>query len=418
MQINRKLRDVAEIARKMSFQEARFQETKEPGGERLCLEHQEALKLFCEVDETPICLICRESRAHKAHSVLPIAESAKDYKDQILSQLEILKEKRKEILALKSSGGKESQELLTQTDAKRQKTVAGFKQLHQFLEEQERPQLARLEELDKEIVKRRDEHVAKLSEDIASLSALISEMEETCRQPASELLQDVRRTLNRCKREKLQNPVLFSPELKRRVWDSSQIDPFLETVMKLFKDALSAGPQFHTAKMTLDPDTAYPCLVLSEDRKSVRWEDKQQDLPDNPERFDPWRCVLGREGFTCGRHCWEVEVVDGQRWSVGVARESVGRKGEINISPEGGIWAVGQVGSQYKALTSPETPLSLSRPPRRIRVCLDRAGGQVTFLDANTEAPIFTFPQASFSGERIHPWFWVGVKSQLRLRPC
>ncbi|XP_074927809.1 LOW QUALITY PROTEIN: butyrophilin subfamily 1 member A1-like [Chelonoidis abingdonii] len=170
------------------------------------------------------------------------------------------------------------------------------------------------------------------------------------------------------------------------------------------------------AHVTLDPDTAHPNLVLSEDRKRVRRGDTRQDLPDNPERFDTEPCVLGCEGFTSGRHCWEVEVGAGQYWAVGVARESVGRQGRISHSPEGGIWAVECWGGLFQALTSPVTPLPLSRVPSRIRVCLDCDRGQVTFIDAGDEAPIFTFPPGSVPGERIRPWFWVWAGS-LRLCP-
>ncbi|XP_065419307.1 butyrophilin subfamily 2 member A2-like isoform X2 [Chrysemys picta bellii] len=171
------------------------------------------------------------------------------------------------------------------------------------------------------------------------------------------------------------------------------------------------------ANVTLDPETAYPQLVLSEDHKSVRYGDTRQDLPNNPERFGTERFVLGCEGFTSGRHCWEVEVGGGLLWAVGVARESVRRKGQISRSPEGGIWAVERCGGQFQALTSPVTPLPLSRAPSRIRVCLDCDRGQVTFIDAGDEAPIFTFPPGSVPGERIRPWFWVWLGSPLRLRP-
>uniref|UniRef100_A0A8C3F5N9 Butyrophilin subfamily 1 member A1-like n=1 Tax=Chrysemys picta bellii TaxID=8478 RepID=A0A8C3F5N9_CHRPI len=179
----------------------------------------------------------------------------------------------------------------------------------------------------------------------------------------------------------------------------------------------SCSDSLSPANVTLDPDTAHPHLVLSDGQKSVKWEDTEQDLPDDPERFDTARCVLGCEGFTSGRYCWEVEVGDGQYWAMGVARESVRRKGRIRLSPEEGIWAVGRCGGQFQALTSPVTPLSLSRAPSRIRVCLDCDWGQVTFIDAGDEAPIFTFPPGSIPGERIRPWFRVRPGPQLRLCP-
>ncbi|XP_039373463.1 butyrophilin subfamily 1 member A1-like [Mauremys reevesii] len=172
-----------------------------------------------------------------------------------------------------------------------------------------------------------------------------------------------------------------------------------------------------TATVTLDPDTAHPQLVLSEDHKSVTRGDTRQELPDNPERFDYWACVLGCEGFTSGRHCWEVDVGGRGLWAVGVARESVSRKGGISLNPDGGIWAVQRWKDQFQALSSPVTPLPLSRAPSRIRVYLDCDRGQVTFIDAGDEAPIFTFPPGSVPGERIQPWLRVWDRDT-RLRLC
>ncbi|XP_039373532.1 butyrophilin subfamily 1 member A1-like [Mauremys reevesii] len=168
--------------------------------------------------------------------------------------------------------------------------------------------------------------------------------------------------------------------------------------------------------VTLDPDTAHPKLVLSEDRKSVKWGGMWQDQSNNPERFDTMFCVLGCEGFTSGRHCWEVEVGDATFWAVGVAREPVRRKGWISRSPEGGIWAVEWWWGQFRALTNPVTLLPLSRVPKRIRVCLDCELGQVTFIDSGDDTQIFTFPPGSIPGKRIRPWLWV-LGPQLRLCP-
>ncbi|XP_039374042.1 zinc finger protein RFP-like isoform X2 [Mauremys reevesii] len=228
---------------------------------------------------------------------------------------------------------------------------------------------------------------------------------------------DFRKTVSGCEAGKFQQPVEISPELEKRLSDFSQENIVLMATLRKFKDTLLSEPEtgaHRQVTVTLDPDTAHPQLALSEDRRHVRWGHARQDLPDNPERFDTELCVLGYEGFTLGRHCWEMEVGDGERWAVGVARESVRRKGWISHNPEGGIWAVQRWGRQFQALTFPETPLPLSRVPRRIRVSLDCEWGQVAFFDADNEAPIFTFPPASFTGQRIRPWFWVWTGSRLR----
>uniref|UniRef100_A0A674K5S4 Uncharacterized protein n=1 Tax=Terrapene triunguis TaxID=2587831 RepID=A0A674K5S4_9SAUR len=412
---NRQLANVVEIAKRLSLQAV--------GEGGVCGRHQEALKLFCEEDQTPICVVCDKSRAHRAHTVVPIQEAAQEYKERIQARLKTLREEREKLLGLKVTGERNSREYLKQTQTERQKIVSEFQQLQQFLEEQERLLLAQLEKLDEEIVRIQNENVSELSEQISHLSELISEMEGKCKKPASEFLQ-VR--LNEKCRWVLQGSQLPS---QCRPPQPEEISPELEEQVSGFSQKMIKGSRNgnwdeplrlweENVNVTLDPDTAHPQLVLSEYWKTVRRGNTRQRLPNNPERFDTWPCVLGCEGFTSGRHCWEVEVGDGTFWAVGVARESVRRKGRISRSPEGGIWAVQRWGwGQFQALTSPVTPLPLSRAPSRIRVCLDCDQGQVTFIDAGDEAPIFTFLPGSVPGERIRPWFCV-CDTDTRLRLC
>ncbi|KFP40963.1 Tripartite motif-containing protein 7, partial [Chlamydotis macqueenii] len=127
--------------------------------------------------------------------------------------------------------------------------------------------------------------------------------------------------------------------------------------------------------VTLDPDTANARLVLSRDRRGVRWMDKRQDLPTTPQRFDASCCVLGCRGFTAGRRCWEVEVAGGRTWALGVARRSVPRKGWLEFRPEKGIWAMGRCGNRYRAFTSPVTTFPATGETGRVRVALDYGGG-------------------------------------------
>uniref|UniRef100_A0A8C4Y641 Zinc finger protein RFP-like n=1 Tax=Gopherus evgoodei TaxID=1825980 RepID=A0A8C4Y641_9SAUR len=374
LRANRQLANVVEIAKLLSLQAA-----KGARGDGVCERHQETLKLFCEEDQTPICVVCDRSRAHRAHTVVPIEEAAQEYKEKIQAHLRTLREEREKLL-----GFKEAKE----AETKRQKIVSEFQRLRQFLEEQERLLLAQLDKLDEEIVKIQNENVSKLSEQISHLSERISDMEGKCQKPASEFLQ-----------VRLSEKHSRSPHRKKRHHPNRALCPKGCDIPLLYPGA--------KVNVTLDPDTAHAILILSEDWKSVRWGDMRQRLQDNPERFDSDPCVLGCEGFTSGRHCWEVEVGGGRFWAVGVARESVRRKGEMNCNPNGGIWAVRRWWGQFRALTSPVTPLPLSWVPSRIRVCLDCDQGQVTFINAGDGAPIFTFPPAAFSRERIRPWLQV-----------
>ncbi|XP_075594460.1 butyrophilin subfamily 1 member A1 [Balearica regulorum gibbericeps] len=173
------------------------------------------------------------------------------------------------------------------------------------------------------------------------------------------------------------------------------------------------------AHVTLDADTAHPQLILSAGGKSVRRGDTRQAVPDNPERYDTYHCVLGQERFVSGRYFWEVDVgtVEGGVWAMGVAKESMKRKGWINPAPQDGILALFHCGGKYWALTFPDhTALVLTQMPRTIRVYLDFEGQKVAFFNIDNQDLLFTFPLTQLSGETIRPWFRVGPNAELNLK--
>ncbi|MBN3300524.1 A33 protein, partial [Amia calva] len=156
--------------------------------------------------------------------------------------------------------------------------------------------------------------------------------------------------------------------------------------------------------VTLDPNTAEARLILSEDKKQVKYGDQRQALPDNRERFNPIVNVLGKEGFTSGRHYWEVEVGMKTEWDLGVAEESINRKGRISLAPENGYWTVWlRNGDEYRALEDDSIPLNLSLRPRKIGVFVDYEAGQVSFYNVEARSHIYTFID-TFT-EKLYPFF-------------
>lgn len=164
--------------------------------------------------------------------------------------------------------------------------------------------------------------------------------------------------------------------------------------------------------VTLDPNTGSACLAVTPDLSSVS-VCEEQPLPDNPERFVSPQSILGSEGFSSGRHSWEVEVGDNSHWSLGVASGSFHRKewsrSDQNPSPPsdtepgGGLWTVSLSYGEYRISPGHSSPLTLRRSPRTVRIQLDWERGCLTFSDANDNALIYRFKK-QWSGS-LRPYF-------------
>lgn len=101
---NRQLADIVESIKTLRLQPWKAQE------ENLCETHQQKLQLFCEEDGEAICVVCRESRAHRAHPVLPVEEAAQSYKEKLQRALSHLRQELEEALVLASEEEKKTSE--------------------------------------------------------------------------------------------------------------------------------------------------------------------------------------------------------------------------------------------------------------------------------------------------------------------
>ncbi|XP_041928220.1 zinc-binding protein A33-like [Alosa sapidissima] len=374
------------------------------GSEVLCSLHSEKLKLFCLEDKQPVCVVCRDSKKHKNHNFSPIDEAALDRKEELKIKLQPLQKKMKTFKEVKLICDQTAAHVKTQSQTTERQITKVFLELHQFLQDEEAARIAALREEEEQKSQMMKKKIEKMSREISSLSDKIRAIEEKMGADDITFLQNYKSTVERAQCT-LQDPERVSGalinvakhlgNLKFRVWEKMQ-----ETVQY--------------TPVTLDPNTAHQQLHLSEDLTSVRRGDERRQLPDNPERFDWAASVLGSEGFNSGTHCWDVEVGENTRWSVGVMTESLQRKGDFTSMS--GRWFVWYNDGKYgaRAAPQPSTPLTVKQQKlQRIRVQLDWDRGELSFSDPDNNTHLHTLTH-TFT-ERVFPYFNGGRVSPLSI---
>ncbi|XP_060730879.1 butyrophilin subfamily 2 member A2-like isoform X3 [Tachysurus vachellii] len=164
----------------------------------------------------------------------------------------------------------------------------------------------------------------------------------------------------------------------------------------------------YAVDVTLDPDTAHPYLILSDDGKQVTRGDTRQNLPDTPQRFNSV-CVLGKQSFSSGRFYYEVQVSRKTAWILGVARENINRKEwSIIKTPQNGFWTVWMWNeNEYKACAGPSVPLTLREKVEVVGVFVDYEEGLVSFYDVKSRSHIYSFTGQTFT-KKLYPYFRPG----------
>ncbi|XP_034397689.1 zinc-binding protein A33-like [Cyclopterus lumpus] len=363
--------------------------------EVVCEKHPEVPCWFCEDEQKAVCPVC-EFPLHQSHKVVPLEQAVSDLKDQLRSDLESLQDKRgkhKQVEETYQEVIQHSKEQLLSTE---RQIRAEFNKLHQFLKEEEESRLAALREEEEQKRKTISREMEMIQEQISSLSDSISAVEEDLQKHNVSFLSSYKPTQTRARvQSSRSDPQLVSGAL---IDVAKHLGNLSFRVWEKMKDKV------HFSPVILDPNTADPFLHLSDDLTSVRRGDTKQKLPDNPERFTKSTDVLGSEGFSSGKHSWDVEVGDHPVWLVGLVKESVDRKGKISVSPAYGVWCLIHRSGKY--INGAGKTVRVEKSLQRIRVQLDYDRGEVSFYDPEDMTHISTL-RDTFT-EELFPWFAIG----------
>ncbi|XP_059190244.1 E3 ubiquitin-protein ligase TRIM21-like [Centropristis striata] len=375
--------------------------------DRMCPKHDILLELFCQTDQTCVCMLCTISD-HKTHDVVPLKEEYEGKKAELgETEAEIqqmIQKRRLKIEEMKHS-------VALSKEAAHRETADGvqvFTALKESVERSQAELIDTIKEKQRKTEKQAEGFIKELEQEISELKKRSTEVEQLSQSEDHLHLLQSCSSLNAAPPTKDWTEVSIHPPsyegtVRRAV---SQLEETLSQQMKkLFAEADLKRAHKSAVDLTLDPDTANPKLILSDDGKQVSCGYVWKKLPDNPERFDYCPGVLGKQSLSSGSFYYEVQVKGKPDWDLGVARESINRKGLVTMSPQNGYWTIWlRNENEYDACVGPLVRLSLKSRPEKVGVFVDYEEGLVSFYDVDAAALIYSFTGCCFT-EKLYPYF-------------
>ncbi|XP_030200372.1 E3 ubiquitin-protein ligase TRIM39-like [Gadus morhua] len=372
--------------------------------DRMCKKHDRLLELFCQTEQVCVCLFCTEGD-HRSHPVIPLREEY-EVKTAQLGKIEaevkqLIQERQKNIQDIKDTVKR------SKADADRE-IADGVQVLTALMRRIEKCQddlNQMVKEKLKSTEKRAEDLIKELEQEIEDLTNRSSEVKQLSHTKdhlhflqAFRSLKDPPPTRDWTTVEV--RPPSYVGTLRRSL---DQLEETLNMELKkLPYDAELKRVQQYEVDVTLDPDTAYPSLILSEDGKRVHHGGVEKKLPDNPKRFTRFLYVLTRQSFSSGRFYFEVQVKDKTGWRLGVARESIDRIGQTDRTPETGYWTLLYYQDVLVFRDNPSVCLPLRAGLQKVGVFVDYDEGVVSFYDVEARVHLYSATGCTFS-EPLYP---------------
>ncbi|XP_022275276.2 E3 ubiquitin-protein ligase TRIM50 isoform X4 [Canis lupus baileyi] len=406
---------------------------------KVCEHHRNPLSLFCERDQELICGLCGLLGSHQHHRVTPastvysrmkecsclepclayskslkaylqkpcipglmdfcLRSSRSSFKEELAALISDLKREQKKVDEHIAKLVNNRTRIVNESDVFSWVIRREFQELHHLVDEEKARCLEGLEGHTRGLVASLDMQLEQAQGTQERLVQAERVLEQFSNENYHKFIQNYHSMVSSTELQQARplegtfSPISFKPGLH-------QADIKLTVWKRLFRKVLPAPES-----LKLDPATAHPLLELSKGNTVVQCGLLAQRRASQPERFDYSTCVLANQGFSCGRHYWEVVVGNKSDWRLGVIKGTASRKGKLSKSPENGMWLIGlKEGRVYEAFSCPRVPLPVAGHPHRIGVYLHYEQGELTFFDADRPDDLrllYTF-QADFQG-KLYP---------------
>ncbi|XP_060934767.1 tripartite motif-containing protein 16-like [Limanda limanda] len=395
--------------------------------ENICSHHDKVMKRFCRTDQQCICYLCAVGE-HKDHDTVSAAAERTErqrelgLRRQTIQQrvqdtekdVKLLQQEEEAVNVSADKAVEDSEEIFTLMIRLLEKRSSDVEQQIRSQQETEVSRVRELQErLEQEIteLKRKDHELKQLSDtedhnqllhNYPSLSPLSgSTHSSSFRIRPLRDFEDVTAAVSQV-RGRLQD-ILSETEILHIV---SQVDVLLrpETRADFLK---------YSQEITLDPNTVFRYLLLSEGNRKVTCMREVQSYSNHPDRFICTAQVLSRESLT-GRCYWEVELGGEGKGGVevAVAYKNISRAGDSDECAFGfkdKSWSLGCDGNSYEFYSnSIETPVS-GPESSRVGVYLDHSAGVLSFYSVSDTMTLLhrvqtTFTQPLYAGVRVYSY--------------
>ncbi|XP_018549643.1 E3 ubiquitin-protein ligase TRIM21 [Lates calcarifer] len=372
---------------------------------RMCKTHGEYLELFCQKDQEFLCQSCKDSD-HTTHKIVALEEEAQVRKTQLVREKkhtdQMIEERLQKIWEFQNSMKANrdnaaevlscSLRVMTAVVDYMKRSQAELSEVIEMKQKKtEKEAKGFIKELEGEImqIKQQSLQLNQVSLDADPFTLLEKFISLTIMPPQVKEWSDV--TLNR------------DQFIAQGAW--AKLETTIMREISMVCDPDLKEKQQHAVDVSLDPDTANLYLTVSADGKQVTHGDRKRNLPDKPERFGNVFNVLAKDGFSAGKFYYEVQVKDKTQWNLGLANQSINRKGDMRLSPMHGYWTIWlRNGHEFQANAGPAVNLPVRERLQKVGVFVDYETGQVSFYDVDARAHIYSFTGCNFT-ERIFPFF-------------
>ncbi|XP_073488538.1 E3 ubiquitin-protein ligase TRIM39-like isoform X2 [Aquarana catesbeiana] len=354
---------------------------------RKCSIHKKILEYYCTEDSACICVSCRLDGEHRGHKVETLDEASEKKKQKLSNVLQKLITEKEETEKRLQNLQERRQKSKENVDCERKRLSTLFRDLRRELEDLEKSVLREIYKQEKQLSLSLSDLIHQLEIKKEELSRKMGDIRELCN------MTDPLTVLQESDTGDLCDTEVGSTEERERhgrlLHDGGDLDVAMisHTLHTGLSDMVkSVNVCFNiqeTSDILLDVNTAHNYLKISDDMKTVSRSDIKQNLPETSERFQTYNQVLSSRRFSSGRHYWEVDVGQSERWVVGMCYPSIERTGEQSaIEFNSKTWSFRNLNNRCSAIHNRAvTLLPDNISSNRVRIYLDYEAGRLSFYE-------------------------------------